>query len=98
MKSIATFCIFFRKLEHTFVHMCTKTSCPTYARALEKKWKRSRDCDAKKGVHFLGLCRLKVTRDCWLKLLWESLKYGIINYCDLIIYVCIHVHLYGDVH
>jgi hypothetical protein len=42
---------------------------------LEGKWYNLRDCSAEKGVHFLGLCRLRGTRVCWLELLWESTKY-----------------------
>ena len=32
------------------------------------------------GVHFLGLCRIKGTRDCWLEL-----KQGLLK-CEIIMY------------
>jgi hypothetical protein len=53
-----------------------------------------RDFRVKKGVHFLGWCRLRGLKDCWLELLQESLNCKIID--AKILYT--HVHLYGDVH
>jgi hypothetical protein len=61
------------------------------------KWDDLRYYDAEKGINFLMLCGLRRTRDYWLELLHEPLNCEIIKYCDVIIYVCIHVHMYGDV-
>jgi hypothetical protein len=97
-----------RKYEYTFVHKCTKTPfwCSWSSRATTlrlpiqhgcgngRKWDNLRDCNVEKGVHFLGLCTLRGTRDCWLELLQKSLNHEVIEYCDVILCICIHVHLW----
>jgi hypothetical protein len=95
-----------RESECTFVHVCIKTpfwcswsswshnsetSCLAYVGALEGKWDSLRDY-VEKGVHFLGLCRLRGMRDCWLELLQESLNCEIIEYCNVIFCMYVHVH------
>jgi hypothetical protein len=74
-----------KKIECAFVYKCArlhfgqlvfqephlKDSWPTCAGALEGEWYSLRDCGVEKGVHFLGLCRLRGTRDLWLDLLQE---------------------------
>jgi hypothetical protein len=84
-RSTHNFLQILKKIECTFVYKCARlhfgswsswshiseTSCPTYVGALEGKWYNLRDCGAEKGVHFLGLCRLRGMRDCWLELLQE---------------------------
>jgi hypothetical protein len=76
----------------------SETSCLECARAVEGKWENLRDCDTKKEVHFLGLFTLRGTQDYWLELLHELLNYIIVEYCDVIFCICIHVHMHGDVH
>jgi hypothetical protein len=49
---------------------------------LEGKWDNLRGCGAEKGVHFLGLCRLRRMRDCWLELQQELLNCESIKYCE----------------
>jgi hypothetical protein len=74
-----------KKFECIFVYKCARLcfdrwnswshiseiSCLICVGALERKWYNLRECDAVNGVHFLGLCRSRGMRDCWLELLQE---------------------------